>query len=403
MTTTPYQGNCPFMSLSADLMAKQELHSLSRKHRLRTLPNIKAKGPGTIEISGCAMLDFCSNDYLGLSMHPALKKAAGEALEQWGCGARASRLMSGDLEIHHILEKKAARFKGTQAALLFGSGYLANMGVISALAGKKDAIFMDKLCHASMVDGARLSGARIHRYRHNDMDHLDHLLRANREKSRRALILSETLFSMDGDEAPFQDLVQLKNTHEAILIMDEAHAVGAIGDSGEGLIPKCQAEAVDIQIGTFGKALGSYGAFCALSPEMKQLLVNLARPFIFSTAMPPAVAGANLAALELAEKNVQGRALLLELSTRLRQSISTKTGLESPGRFHIVPVITGPDQKTVALAEHLQQHGFWVRAVRPPTVPPGTARLRLSLTTDLHAEDLDRLAETLGHALQKTP
>ncbi len=401
LTHLPRYCNCLSMPLLSELLAREELKNLSKRHLLRTISPLQSVDRGTVEVSHRRLIDFCSNDYLGLSQHPVLKERASEALERWGCGARASRLMSGDLEIHHALEDQIARLKGTEAALVFGSGYLANIGAISSIVGRGDGIFMDRLCHASMVDGALLSKARIHRFQHNDMDHLESLLKAHRGKHERAIILVESLYSMDGDIAPVEELIHLKNEYEAILLLDEAHAVGALGKTGEGLVPRSLAREIDIHIGTFGKAFGSYGAFCAVSSDLRSFFINRARSFIFSTALPPAVSGANLAAIEVAEEYHEGRNRLHGLSLWLRKAIEMRLGLWTPGLFHIIPIIIGENQKAVSLAEHLLKKGFLVRAIRPPTVPEGQARLRISLTTNHSTGDLEDLVETLADGISK--
>ncbi len=395
--------NSHSMPLLSERIAVKALKGFSENGLLRAIFPLQSieRGTGAVNVSSQRLIDFCSNDYLGLSGHPALEKAASGAIEKWGCGARASRLMSGDLEIHHALEEEVARLKGTEAALIFGSGYLANLGTISAIVGRDDGIFMDRLCHASMLDGALLSRAGIHRFRHNDMGHLESLLKAERGRYRRALVLAETLYSMDGDTAPVEDLIALKNRYDSMLLLDEAHAMGALGETGEGLVPRCRAREIDIQTGTFGKALGSYGAFCAVSCNLQKFFINRARSFIFSTALPPAVAGANLAAVKMLPGCNKSRGRLRRLSLWLKNAVIQRLGLETPGEYHIIPIIIGENQDTLALAGHLLKNGMLVKAVRPPTVPRFQARLRISLTANHSMEDLERLVRALDHGISK--
>ena len=363
---------------------------------LRTLEPIEAIEQGRITINKRVLVDFASNDYLGISQHPVLIKGANAALERWGAGSRASRLMSGDFEIHHELERSIARLKGAETAILFGSGYLANIGVISALCGKGDVVFSDRFIHASMVDGILLSGARFFRFRHNNLDHLESLLKQHRGRHKRALILVESLYSMEGDEADIAGLIGLKRRFDALLLVDEAHAVGVFGGHGEGLAPVEQALDIDLMIGTFGKALGGYGAFAAVSKALKGFLINRARTFIFSTALPPSVLGANIAAIRLVAREGTRRAKVLENSVYLRARLRESMGLDIAGRSQIVPVMAGDNAKAMMLAERLKAAGFLVKAIRPPTVPQGTARIRLSVTAWHSKEDIDALAGAMA-------
>ncbi|MGC9022255.1 MAG: 8-amino-7-oxononanoate synthase [Dissulfurimicrobium sp.] len=363
---------------------------------LRTLEPIETIGQGRITINGRTLVDFASNDYLGISQDLALVEGAMEAMKRWGAGARASRLMSGDMEIHHELEDAVAGLKGTEAALLFGSGYLANLGMISALCGKGDAVFADRLIHASMVDGILLSGARLFRFRHNDLDHLEGLLKQHRGRHKKALILVESLYSMEGDEADIAGLIELKRHFDALLMVDEAHAVGVFGEYGEGLVTMSQARDVDLMVGTFGKAFGGYGAFVAMSKAMKGFLINRARTFIFSTALPPSVIGTNIAAVRLVSKERAMGLKVLEISGYLRTRLRQSMGMDVVGRSQIVPVMVGGNEDAVRIAERLMAVGFFVMAVRPPTVPRGTARIRLSVTAWHSKGDIDALVEAMA-------
>jgi len=307
--------------------------------------------------------------------------------------------MSGDLELHHGLEAAVATLKGTEAALLFGSGYLANTGIIGSAFDRSDAVFADRFCHASMVDGIRLSRARFFRFRHNDLEHLEDLLRRYRSRCRKALIAVESLYSMEGDAAPLDALIWLRRRYGAMLLVDEAHATGLFGRGGEGLVERGHAEEVDFMVGTFGKALGSYGAFAAISGQMKRFLVNRARTFIFSTALPPSVAGASLAAVRLVHEEPDRRSRVHHLAAFLRAGLSRRIGLTIRSQSQIVPVNVGENRQTLRLQESLGRAGFFVRAVRPPTVPEGMSRIRLSVTAYHDEETLAQLVEALADGL----
>jgi 8-amino-7-oxononanoate synthase len=366
---------------------------------LRSLFPLVGSQKGVIKTNGKTLVDFSSNDYLGLADHPALIEGAKKAMEKWGTGARASRLMSGDLEIHHRLESAIAALKGKEAGLLFGSGYLANTGIIPALCGRNDVIYSDRLNHASIVDGILLSRARFYRFRHNDLNHLEDLLKNHRSRYRRALVVFESVYSMDGDQAPVSELLELRGRYGAMLMIDEAHAIVVFGTKGEGIISQTGADAVDVILGTFGKALGGYGAFVAVSNRMKQFLLNRARTFIFSTALPPAVIGANLAAVKLLEEEPERRSRVCELASELRRALKEDMGLNTPSESQIVPVMVGDSQGAISLAESLRDAGFFVKAIRPPTVPEGTARIRLSVTANHSSKDVRQLLEAISNGL----
>ncbi len=376
-----------------------ELRFQNETGLLRSLFPLEGSQRGVIETEGKPLVDFSSNDYLGLADHPALIEGAKKAMEKWGAGARASRLMSGDLEIHHRLESAIAALKGKEAGLLFGSGYLANTGIIPALCGRNDVIYSDRLNHASIVDGVLLSRAQFYRFRHNDLNHLEDLLKSHRSKYRKAMIVVESVYSMDGDQAPVSGLLELREHYGAMLMIDEAHATGVFGAKGEGNISQTGAESVDVIMGTFGKALGSYGAFIAVSNRMKRFLLNRARTFIFSTALPPAVIGANLAAVKLLEEEPERRTRVCELASELRRVLKEDLGLNTPSESQIVPVMVGDSQSALSLAESLRDEGFFVKAIRPPTVPEGTARIRLSVTANHSLKDVRQLLEALSDGL----
>ncbi len=376
-----------------------ELRFQDESGLLRSLFPMERSQKGMIKTNGKPLVDFSSNDYLGMADHPALIEGAKKAMEKWGTGARASRLMSGDLEIHHRLESAIAALEGKEAGLLFGSGYLANTGIIPALCGRNDVIYSDRLNHASIVDGILLSRARFYRFRHNDLNHLEDLLKNHRSRYRKALIVVESVYSMDGDQVPVSELLELRGRYGAMLMIDEAHAIGVFGTKGEGIISQTGADAVDVILGTFGKALGGYGAFVAVSNRMKQFLLNRARTFIFSTALPPAVIGANLAAVKLLEEEPERRSRVCELASELRQALKEDLGLNTPSESQIVPVMVGDSQSALSLAESLRDAGFFVKAIRPPTVPEGTARIRLSVTANHSSKDVRQLLEAMSNGL----
>ncbi|MEW6427234.1 MAG: 8-amino-7-oxononanoate synthase [Thermodesulfobacteriota bacterium] len=328
------------------------------------------------------LYDFSSNDYLALTRHPKLLEYARACLLAHGSGAGAARLMSGDLEMHHRLEAAIARLKRQEAALLFGSGYLANVGIIPALAGRGRFIYTDRLNHASIYDGCRLAEAKLVRFRHNDPGHLEEQLR----RHGGGLIVVETVYSMDGDLAPLAEIIALKKRYGCLLMVDEAHATGIFGDNGGGLAsdPAVAAD-VDLAMGTFSKALGSYGAYVAGSRTIIDALINRARSFIFSTALPPAVIGASQAALEVMEEEPELRLQLLGKCALFQRTL-TAAGLAVDSPSPIVPLIIGDNDTTLALADELRRRGVWATAVRPPTVPAGTARLRFTVTRHLADE-----------------
>ncbi|MFH1215431.1 MAG: 8-amino-7-oxononanoate synthase [Pseudomonadota bacterium] len=382
---------------------KDWLLEQQKKGKLRKLTPVRRTGGGRLLLAGqenLPLLDFSSNDYLALSSHPCLVSESRDFLEKGGCGTGASRLMSGDLVLYHQLEEDVAKFKGRESALLFGSGYLANCGIIPALAGRNDVIFSDRLNHASIYDGCRLSRAKVVRFHHNDMNHLEDLLRRQRGTGE-ALIVAESLYSMDGDRCPLADLVALKNRYHCLLMIDEAHATGIYGVNGGGIIQEEGLAAdVDLAMGTFGKALGSYGAYAAASREMIDFLVNRARSFIYSTGLPPAVVGASLAAVRIVQEQPQLRSRLFAKVERFRKALSAHN-IENIGSSQIMPVLIGDSGKAMEIAAQLREKGVFATAVRPPTVPEGTARLRFSITHHLGDDQLEQTASLLAGILSR--
>jgi 8-amino-7-oxononanoate synthase len=381
------------MSEIEDRLAEIERLGLSRRLRLVSGP----QGPRVL-LDGRPVLLLCSNNYLGLADHPRVREAAAEAAMRWGVGTGASRLVSGTMTIHRRLEERLAAFKGTESSVLFGSGYLANLGAIGALAGPGDAIFSDELNHASIVDGCRASRARVHVYRHLDTEHLDWSLRRHGGEGRR-LIATDSVFSMDGDLAPLPEIIELARRHRARVLVDEAHATGALGPGGRGAVAEAGLEGeVDVLVGTLGKALGSYGAYVCASEEMVRYLINTARPLIFSTApAPPAVAGA-LAALDLIEERPHRVRRLRSHARTLRMALGAEGFRVAEGDMHIVPLLAGEERDALALCQGALERGVFAQAIRPPSVPAGTARLRLTAMASHTPAELRRAAHALGEA-----
>lgn len=335
------------------------------------------------------MLSFSCNDYLNLSHHPKVKAAARAAVDLYGAGAGASRLVTGDFPLLEALEARLARWKGTQACCLFGSGYLANAGALSALAGPGDTIFLDALSHSSMWAGARLSGAKIVVFAHNDVDDLARLLTGRRPNARRALVATEGVFSMDGDLAPQDVLSDLCLAHDAWLYVDDAHGVGVLG-AGQGAKALFPEATVPLQMGTLSKALGAYGAYVCASGAVVDLLKTSARTLVYSTAPPPAAIAAALAALDLIEQEPERCALPIDKARRFTRALNL-----ADAQSAIVPVIIGEAAATLAAAARLEEAGFLVAPIRPPTVPDGAARLRVAFTAGHPDAEVDRLAEAM--------
>ncbi len=371
------------------------LEQRRQQDRLRSLSPVEGRDPGRCRMDGRELVDLSSNDYLGLSAHPRLQQAARVAVHEKGTGSGASRLMSGDLQLHHRLEKRTADLKGTEAALAFNSGYQANTGLIPALAGRHDAIFADRLSHASIVDGALLSRADLHRFRHNDPAHLQQLLERKRSGARDALVVTESVFSMDGDLAPLDELADMAERYSCTLVVDEAHATGVYGPGGAGRV---EAEGLTnrtaVIMGTYSKALGGFGAYVAGRRTLVDYLVNSARSFIYSTALPPAVTAANLAAVELCLDGLDRGEELLDRAAWFRGELD-RQGWQIKGHSQIVPLVVGDSREALRLGRELRERGFLTVPVRPPTVPEGQARLRLSLSWAHDPTDLEALTEAL--------
>lgn len=355
----------------------------------RSLQPVDGAQEGTVVVGGRRVLSLCSNNYLGLANHPEVVEAAAAAARAVGVGAGASRLISGSMRLHHRLEERLAAFKGTAACLLFTSGYQANLGVIPSLVGPDDAVFSDALNHASLIDACRLSRASVHVYPHADVAALAARLRAVR--ARRRLIVTDAIFSMDGDAAPLAAICELAERHDAMVMVDEAHATGVIGARGAGLVDALGLhDRVTVQMGTLGKALGTFGAYVAGSRALVDLLINTARTAIFTTALPPAIVAAADAALTIVEREPERRAALRRNAAHLRAGLLA-LGFEVPGdrESHILPVLVGGDAATMTLSAALLERGVFAHGIRPPTVPPGTARLRATVMATHLERELD--------------
>jgi len=375
----------------------EELRESGLHRRLRLVGG--PQGPH-VELDGRPVLLLCSNNYLGLADHPRVRSAAAEAALRWGAGAGASRLISGNMEVHRALEERLAAFKGYESALLFGSGYLANTGTIAALAGRGEVVFSDELNHASIVDGCRLSRAEAFVYRHGDLEHLAWGLREAGD--RAALIVTDGVFSMDGDVAPLAGLAELAGRHGCRLMVDEAHATGALGPGGRGSVAAAELGAeVDLVVGTLGKALGSYGAYVCASRELTEYLLNAARSFVFSTAPPPPSVAASLAALELLESHPHRVERLTENAAALRAALAAEGLPAGRSRTQIVPVAVGDAARTMEVCELALERGVFAQGIRPPTVPEGTSRLRLSVMSTHRAGELERAAKLIAGAARE--
>jgi len=377
----------------------QELENSSLLRRLRSVDMVD----GTrLELENTSLINFASNDYLGLSQHAAVREAAIEAIHEFGLGAAASRLITGTLAPHTVLEEQLAAFKGSEAAISFSSGYAAAVGTITAIANRQDVVILDKLAHACLIDGARLSGAQLRVFPHNDLSRLSEILdwAHLHHPNAKIWIITESLFSMDGDYSPLRELVELKDEHGANLFLDEAHATGVIGPAGKGLAAHLGLiQRVEIQMGTLSKALGGSGGFIASSKALIELLINRARSFIFSTAPPPAVVAGASAALKVVQ-SAEGERMRGDLRRNINHfhlRLSSDHQLESVERLPspIIPLIVGEENAALESANQLQQDGFLVPAIRFPSVSRGSARLRLTLSARHSSEQITALVRSL--------
>lgn len=339
---------------------------------------------------GRRLLSFCSNDYLNLTQHPAIRQAAKDAIDRYGAGAGASRLITGSHPLYAELETRLAQLKGTEAACVFGSGYLANTGIIPALVGMGDLIVADELAHSCIRTGASLSGADIKLFRHNDICHVREMLAAHRASAGHALLLTEGVFSMDGDIAPLQELADLAQTYDAWLMTDDAHGIGVLGGGRGSTFAGAEPPHVPLQMGTLSKAIGSYGGYLCASQAVVDLMQNRARTVIYSTGLPPASVAASIAALDLIERDPGYAALPLQKAKHFT-ALTNLPQAASP----IVPLLIGDEDRTMRSARLLEDEGFLVIGIRPPTVPPGTARLRFTFSAAHEDRDIERLASVV--------
>lgn len=379
----------PFLNYISEELRKIKILNLERRLRL-----VESSQSPEIILDGKRVILLCSNNYLGLANSKYLKQAAIDAIKKFGVGSCASRLISGNMILHEELEKRVADFKKKECALIFNSGYHANIGIIPAMVGEGDLILSDELNHASIIDGCRLSRAEIIVYPHRDVNFIENVLRKSKHKKK--LIVTDGIFSMDGDIAPLSDIVQLKSKYNFILMVDEAHATGVIGRNGRGVVDHLNLNgSVDIIMGTFGKALGCFGAYVAANKIIKNYLINKARSFIFSTSLPPSICASAIKAIEILEtdtgliKRLHKNVALLK--NRLKRLFPKIPENEVP----IIPLIIGKEEKTMKICERLLKYGIFVQGLRPPSVPKGTSRLRLTVMATHTEEQLNRVATVI--------
>jgi 8-amino-7-oxononanoate synthase len=376
-----------------DFAAELEHRKQSGLYRVRR--QISGPQQPSLVSDGKALLSFCSNDYLGMAGRTELSQAAAESMRSNGLGGAASHLICGHHDAHHQLEQRLADFTGRSSALFFSTGYMANIGVISALAGRGDTIFSDRLNHASIIDGCILSRARVRRYPHGDMHSLEDMLS---KTDGHKLVVTDGVFSMDGDIAPLADLARLCSLYDALLVVDDAHGIGVVGPEGRGSIAELglTEDQVPVLIGTLGKAVGTSGAFVAGPAFLMDYLVQKARTYIYTTAMPPAIASATCASLDLIQREQHRRDHLDDLINAFRKSVSAMGYSLMPSRTPIQPIMVGDNWTALALSQALEERGLLVTAIRPPTVPEGQARLRVTLSAAHTVDDLRQLLEGLA-------
>ncbi|CCE24001.1 8-amino-7-oxononanoate synthase [Methylotuvimicrobium alcaliphilum] len=377
-----------------------ELERLAREDLYRTRRVVESAQGVELQCGGRKLINFCGNDYLGLANHPAVVKAFQDGAARYGVGSGSAHLICGHGSAHHALEEELAEFTGRDRALLFSTGYMANIGVISALTGKGDTVFEDRLNHASLLDGGLLSGARFKRYRHADADGL--LDSLNRTEGR-SMIVTDGVFSMDGDLAPLDVLSQIAKDQDTCLMVDDAHGLGVIGDKGRGIVEHfgLTQQQVPILVGTLGKAFGTFGAFVAGSETLIETLIQKARTYIYTTALPPAVAEATRAALNILIEDQWRRENLNDLVRRFRRGAEQLGFPLMPSNSAIQPILIGDSRRAVEIGKRLLDDGFWVGAIRPPTVPQGSARLRVTFSALHDEQQVDRLLESLAKSISQ--
>jgi 8-amino-7-oxononanoate synthase len=392
----PREQNSLTTTLQARLQQRQQTH-LYRTRLVHDSPQTPL-----LQMDGRQVLSFCSNDYLGLANHPQLKRALQHGVEKYGVGSGASHLVNGHTQAHHDLEQQLAEFMGHERALVFSSGYMANLGIITGLLGRNDAIFLDKLNHASLVDAALLSRAKLYRYAHHDITQLEQMLAT--AKPVHKLIVTDGVFSMDGDIALLPQLVELANKYHAWLMVDDAHGLGVVGETGRGSAELYHLNTAEIPIlmGTLGKAFGVSGAFVAGSALLIETLIQTARSYIYTTALPPALAYATQTSLQLVNTETWRRSRLHDLIKYFRNQAQLKNVPLSDSHTPIQPIMLGDAARAVRVSQQLLQHDILVTAIRPPTVPQGGARLRITLSAAHTEPQIDRLLETLQPILIAT-
>ncbi len=382
---------------SLDAFASEKLARLAKRSLLRSLVETTRTDGIWVERGGRRLLSFSCNDYLNLSQHPAVKAAAITAVERYGAGAGASRLVTGNHPLFAELEAKLAQLKGTEAACVFGSGYLANAGIIPTLAGSADLVLIDEWAHSCIMTGGKLSGGTVITFRHNDLSHVAELLAAHRAHHRHALIATDGVFSMDGDLAPLHGLAALAKAHDAWLLSDDAHGIGVVGGGrGSSFADGAKAD-IDLQMGTLSKAIGGYGGYLCASQPVIDLIKSRSRTFVYSTGLPPASAAAAIAALGIIESDPDYAALPVAKARLFTRRLNIADAV-SP----IVPILIGDAKAALDLSRRLEDQGFLVVAIRPPTVPAGTARLRVAFTA-LHPDtEIERLADAIRPYISST-
>jgi 8-amino-7-oxononanoate synthase len=371
-----------------------ELRRIQDAGLYRSLRRVESDQGPILLLDGREVINFSSNNYLGLANHPELCLAAKEAIDRYGCGSGASRLISGNMALHEELESKIAELKGTEAALVFNSGFQANTGILATLAGEGDVILSDALNHASIIDGCRLSRAKLAVYGHCDMEQLERGLKDAPHQSRK-LIVTESLFSMDGDEAPLMEIVGLAEKYCANVMVDEAHATGVYEPNGAGLVAKLGlGDRILVQMGTLGKALGGFGAYVAGSRALRELLINRCRSFVFTTALPPAVMAMGIAAIDLVMREPERRQALWSNRERLKIGLTELGYSLGNSCSQILPLMIGDPTRCMKLSEAALQRGVFAQGIRPPTVPPGTSRLRITVMATHRLEHIEQALET---------
>lgn len=407
-----YEEACPFLGnhlrsrrgvLPVGDFFEREIERLKRKDAYRWLRTMEGAIGPRMRVGGREVIVLCGSNYLGFANHPRLKAAAIEATDRLGVSSAASRLIAGNNELYQRLEGQLALFKGREAALVYSTGYMANLGVISALVGKGDVVYTDALGHASVVDGCRLSGAAVKTFSHNDVRALEGLLKSD-TGFRRKLIVVNGVYSMDGDLAPLPDLTKLARSYDALLMLDDAHGTGVLGEHGGGTSEHFglrEPDTVDIEVGTLGKALGSFGAYVVCTRSLREYLINRSRSLIFTCALAPAALGAAIAALDVLQNEPQHRQRLWDNVRHFREGLH-RLGLSTePSVTHILPVMTYERQRTLELTERLLEFGIFCQGIRPPSVPPGTCRLRFTVTAEHTRVDLDQALEAIEMAFRE--